>query len=221
MPGNVENHIGALTSGRIAASAPRSLGNARPRRRVRLPMRYLLVALVLASCAGPAAQAVGPAAEAAPSGSAALAPDAAGLEAASPSGPEVLVRAVFEAIRSGDADAYARLTPIERADFEALAATTQPPGPLPSDAEVAARRAVVVARFRAFLDELRGRGLDPSRAELAEVRTDRAVVQGEIGFAEDLTAVIRSGSVTLQVTLDDCVMTPRGWLVADRLRFRE
>ena len=47
------------------------------------------------------------------------------------------------------------------------------------------------------------------------------MTQGDQGFAEDLTAVVRSGDTTLEVTIDDCLLAPRGWLILDGLRLRD
>ena len=137
------------------------------------------------------------------------------------SSPEGLVRAVFAIIQSEDTEAFVGLYPSSAADFEALGAIRQPPPPPPTEEQLANMRARVAERFGEFLGELRARGIEPAEASLVEVRTDRAMVRGDQGFAEDLTAVISSGEVTVPVTIDDCILLPRGWGILDGLRIRE
>jgi hypothetical protein len=148
-------------------------------------------------------------------------PEGAAAGAAAHGTPEELVRAVYEALQSEDTDAYLRLVPGSAEDFQALAALRRPPPPPPSEEEIAARRAAAESRFLAFVQELRGRGWDPRDSRLVEARVDRATVEGDRGFAEDLTAVIESGGTTIDVTIDDCLLSPRGWLIIDGLRLRD
>jgi hypothetical protein len=134
--------------------------------------------------------------------------------------PAGLARAVFEVLRCGDAEGYTDLTVSRREDFAAVAKLIQHIR-IPDESRLASIRRKRAGKFRLFLGALRARGIDPARARIVRIVTDRAKVQGDLGFAEDITLVLGQGDTEVPVTLDDCPRTPRGWLIMDGLRLRK
>ncbi len=135
--------------------------------------------------------------------------------------PQQLVRAVFDAIVVMDSDAYLDLIVSTVEDFEDVAKyRTHPPVPINPEKQAALRDSARI-EFEKLILELQKRGMDPTKARLVEVKTNKAVVKDELGFAEDLTAVLEQGDVRIPVTLDDCLLSRRGWLIADGLKLRD
>jgi len=142
------------------------------------------------------------------------------VEAASDD-PAQLVRKVFQALRTEDAVAYAASTVSTDEDHAALASITSHAGPRPSAAErtkIAARHGEALHRF---VGELAARGIAVRSMTLGEIDTSRAKREGSRGFAEDLTFMVRSGETQVRVTIDDCLLAPRGWIIVDGLKLRK
>jgi hypothetical protein len=98
---------------------------------------------------------------------------------------------------------------------------THAPEQPPSDAEREESLRKARAELRETATALRARKLDPSTLELVSIKTDKAHLKGDVGFAEDLTIVVRSNGVTVPVTIDDVAFLRGRWLILDGLKLRE
>jgi hypothetical protein len=146
---------------------------------------------------------------------------------------ETLARAVFEALRTGNVELYLEQTVHLKQDYKEVLknqsawSTGQGTGtdrngpPFPSDKEIAKMCQQHRDGFKDFLALLQEKGLDPSQAEIKEIKTDKAAVKDGFGFAEDLTLVLQRGDLIIPVTIDDVMLTSRGWLIIDGLKLRE
>jgi hypothetical protein len=120
--------------------------------------------------------------------------------------PATLVRAVFEALQKST---------------DGVTGGHGKDSPFPSDKEIAKTCQKAKEEFMEFLALLKEKGLDPSKAAIKEIKTDKAFVKNGMGFSEDLTLVLQQGNLVIPVTIDDVLLTPRGWLIADGLKLRE
>lgn len=135
--------------------------------------------------------------------------------------PEGLVRAVAEAMRTEDETAYVALTVSTEADFAALSATMSRPAPGPTAEQLVRSRQKQAVAFRSFLATLRERGVEIRTITPTGIDVSRAATRGSMGFAEDLSFLVRTTSgEEIRVTIDDCVLAPRGWIVVDGLKLR-
>jgi len=150
------------------------------------------------------------------------APASPGVEENAPdiNDPETLARAVFEALRKGDAELYLEQNVSSPQDF-ADASKLTGDSSIPTEEELEALHQKIKERFNEYLALLKEKGLDPSQAQIKEIMTDKAVVKDGLGFAEDLTLVLQQGDTVISVTIDDVMLSSRGWLIIDGLKLRE
>ncbi len=134
--------------------------------------------------------------------------------------PGTLARAVFDALRKGDAELYLKQNVYVPQDFlDASKLTGEKFFPVGEELDGIHQK--IKDGFKKYLGLLKEKGLDPSQAKIKEIKTDKAVVKEGLGFAEDLTLVLQQGDTVINVTIDDVMLSSRGWLIIDGLKLRE
>ena len=134
--------------------------------------------------------------------------------------PEDLARRVFKALVKRDADAYVALTVSTVEDFEAVSELTGS-SRVPTEEQLEDLGKKHKELFGKFLAQLDDRGVDLEGASIANIDTSRAHVKDGLGFAEDIKLTIAWDGHELCITIDDCILTARGWLIMDGLKLRD
>ena len=134
--------------------------------------------------------------------------------------PENLARRVFKAIVKRDGDTYAALTVSTVEDFETVSGLTHS-SRVPTEQELEDLGKKHKEVFGKFLAQLDDRGVDLEAASITNIDTSRVHVKDGLGFAEDIKLTIAWGGQELIITIDDCILAKRGWLIMDGLKLRD
>ncbi|MFO0549955.1 MAG: hypothetical protein U0271_16290 [Polyangiaceae bacterium] len=148
-------------------------------------------------------------------------PGAAPATPPATSHPEQLVQAIFRALQLADAAGYAALGLSTEADYAALGALSSSPPKRPSEAKLAEMRDKRMRTFQLITDKLVSMGITPRTMTLGDIDLSRVGERDGAGFAEDLTFIVQSGETKVRVTIDDCLLTRRGWIYIDGLKLRD
>jgi hypothetical protein len=146
--------------------------------------------------------------------------DEPGEEPPDPTDPENLARAVFSALTLKDAAAYKALVPGSAGEAQELA-QAMGSSQVMTDDEIAAMLEKQEKRFNDFIALLESKGFDPGGAVLTDMDTHRAQVKDGFGFAEDIKFTMESAGKKAVITIDDCMLFKRGWLILDGLKLRD
>jgi len=144
----------------------------------------------------------------------------AAQEQPDPTDPENLARAVFSALTLKDATAYKALVPNSAGDAQELAQTMGQTKVMTDD-EIAAMLEKQAKKFSDFIALLESKGFNLADAVMTDIDAHRAQVRDGMGFAEDIKFTMEAGGKRAIITIDDCMLFKRGWLILDGLKLRD
>lgn len=144
----------------------------------------------------------------------------AAQEQPDPTDPENLARAVFSALTLKDATAYKALLPSSAGEAQELA-RAMGSTKVKTDDEIAAMLEKQEKKFNDFISLLESKGFNLTDAVMTDIDTHRAQVNDGMGFAEDIKFTMESGAKRAVITIDDCMLFERGWLILDGLKLRD
>jgi hypothetical protein len=149
-------------------------------------------------------------------------PEAAGAleEPSDPTDPENLARAVFSALTLKDAAAYKALLPGSTGEAQELA-QAMGSSQVMTDDEIAAMMDKKANKFNEFITLLESKGFNLHGAVMTDMDTHRVQVKDGLGFAEDIKLTMESAGMRAVITIDDCMLFSRGWLILDGLKLRD
>lgn len=127
---------------------------------------------------------------------------------------EGLVQAVFHALKSRDAQRYLTLTAHTKEELQVIFDMGKIE---PTDAEMEEFRQLRKDFFNDFIVMVENQGIDLEQTTIKEIRP----LPGGAAAYENFVLVVQDGATELEITLDDCLLFPRGWLIVDQLRLNE